>query len=127
MALLRDLLPRDTREANCYSLYEEYNLAMALASVSAEIKSPAGNYQYFLRMHRHVYLVISPVFSNAENKPGCSQLYILYSAEGTVKRKKAVIHLCLVRSSMTDAILPDYCSADICRTARKLTSYWREG
>jgi hypothetical protein len=41
--------------------------------------------------------------------------------------RNSMAHLWFVRTSVSDAILPDCSSAAMCRTATKLTNYWRKG
>jgi hypothetical protein len=43
-----------------------------------------------------------------------------------VRMEELSEHLCFVRTSMLDAILGDWPSSAICRTATELTNYWRE-
>jgi hypothetical protein len=60
---LRELLTEDTREAkNCKEHIREYNLAVAFASMGAEIESPAGSGPYCFRIHGQIYNLVSPIY-----------------------------------------------------------------
>lgn len=84
--LLQELLTQDTRAVNgCREHVEEYSCAVTFASMGEEVKSPLGNGPDCFRMHDHIYHLVSPLYSDEENKPGCRKLYSLDSAQTTVK------------------------------------------
>jgi hypothetical protein len=67
MALLREQLTGDTREANNYRKHTwEYNSAVAFASMGAEIKSPPGNGQHCFRIQGQIYHLVSPLYSTKQ-------------------------------------------------------------
>jgi hypothetical protein len=84
MALLQELLTRDTHKANKYrEQIREYNSVIVFRLMGSEITLPSGNGPYSSWTHGQIYHSVSMVYPNKANKQGYGQLHILNSAKTT--------------------------------------------
>ncbi|GBM66570.1 hypothetical protein AVEN_251984-1 [Araneus ventricosus] len=91
--LLKELLTNNSLEARNYQQHiSEYNAALTLASMGAEVKSPPGSGPYCFRIHGQVYHRIAPLFSNERFIPGYGQCIFLMPLKPTAGVWKT-IHL----------------------------------
>ncbi|XP_053150109.1 uncharacterized protein LOC128344287 [Hemicordylus capensis] len=85
--LLKELLLTQSTEAKNYREHiREYNAALALASMGAEINTPPGRGPYCFRIHGQIYHKVSPLYPSEQHKPGYGQLYIFDTGEATKQR-----------------------------------------
>ncbi|GBL98679.1 hypothetical protein AVEN_19722-1 [Araneus ventricosus] len=74
---------------------QEYNAALAFASMGAEIKAPSGTGPFCFSIHGQIYHMVSSLCSNKRNKPDYGQLYIFDSSEASnrcMENNQACLH-----------------------------------
>ncbi|GBN72785.1 hypothetical protein AVEN_224330-1 [Araneus ventricosus] len=54
--------------------------------MGAEIKAPPGTGPYCFCIYGQIYHMVSPLYSNEQNRPGYGQLYIFDSSEASYRR-----------------------------------------
>ncbi|XP_053147640.1 uncharacterized protein LOC128343121 [Hemicordylus capensis] len=85
--LLKELILTQSTEAKNYREHiREYNAALALASMGAEINTPPGRGPYCFRIHGQIYHKVSPLYPSEQHKVGYGQLYIFDTGEATIQR-----------------------------------------